>query len=616
MYRRDRSHTGLSALEGPYIYRLKWARAAGGGIVSSPCIGAAGAIYVGSLDGSLHAYSLDGLPIWNYATGDMIASSPAVGYQDVVYFGSDDGYVYAVRDGVLLWRTQTDGKVRSSPVMGSGGALYIGSNDGYLYAIDKDDGVVLWRYNIGAAINTCPAVSRLPDRDIIYVTANDGNLYAVHNLDTGGVYCLELFHTGHWITSSPCVGPDGTIYFGSNDCNIYAVDPSGNLLWSYATNSWVRSSPALDKDGNLYVGSLDHYLYCLDADGELNWMVDLGDQIIGSCALDSRGYVYVGTNYTTLEGGKQFCLDREGAIEWLFQTNEAVNSSTAIGESNVVYFGSLDWNLYAFGGRDEIAPHILGGGFWNSKVSARDGGILRLIAYVTDPEDNVEYVELFEMGRDSLDLYLLDNGLGGDEVAGDNIYSIQMNLGPGDMISGPHYFELIARDGAGNRSEIWPHLEIRSEGTLTLHGGDPFAPLRAAGFKAMDASNNGVAPLRCKAAAPTALAGYPYNPDAPVVLEAGYGYTRITTEHGGRLQIFARITDPQGPLDIEKVYFQLYMAGVWNGVEMQKDWTQEDLFTLDVNVGAGMYPGAHIVDIRVTDRQGNQGRWPSITVWD
>ncbi|MBN1593953.1 MAG: PQQ-binding-like beta-propeller repeat protein [Candidatus Coatesbacteria bacterium] len=621
MYRHDRSHTGLSVLEGPYIYRLIWAASAGAGFTSSPCIGESGSLYIGSLDGGLHAYSSDGVPLWTYNTDGMIASSPAVGYQDIVYFGSDDGYVYAVRDGSLVWRTQTGGKVRSSPIMGSSGELYIGSNDGYFYAINKDDGSIAWRYNVGAAINTSPAIYRIKDRDIIYVTANTGSLYAIHNLDVGGVYAMELFHTGHWITSSPCVGPDGAIYFGSNDCNIYAVDPTGTLRWSYPTNSWVRSSPALDKDGNLYVGSLDHNLYCLNEEGELNWKVDLGDQIIASCALDSRGYVFVGTNFTTSDGGKEFCLDRDGNIEWFFQTNEAVNSSTAIGEGNFVYFGSLDWNLYKYGGRDEVAPFILGGGFWNSKVTARNGGILRLIAYVTDPEDNVEYVEMFEMDGDSLDLYLLDNGLGGDEVAGDNIYSIQMNLGPGDMTSGPHYYELIARDGAGNRSELWPYLEIRSEGSLGLKKGiDPLAPFKDAGFREMKPTaiegSPAVAALGQKHTPPKALAGYPYNADAPVVLEAGFGYTRITTESGGRLQVFARVADAQGLNDIDTVYFQFYHLGVWTGIEMQMDYTQDGMYTLDVNIGPGANPATYLVNVTVTDLESNHGLWPSITVWD
>jgi hypothetical protein len=52
-------------------------------------------------------------------------------------------------------------------------------------------------------------------------------------------------------------------------------------------------------------------------------------------------------------------------------------------------------------------------------------------------------------GREDVDDAV--HGLGGDEVAGDGVYSIQMKLGPGDMTSGPHYFELVARDKAGEK---------------------------------------------------------------------------------------------------------------------------------------------------------------------
>ncbi|RLC47630.1 MAG: hypothetical protein DRH70_02905, partial [Candidatus Coatesbacteria bacterium] len=248
--------------------------------------------------------------------------------------------------------------------------------------------------------------------------------------------------------------------------------------------------------------------------------------------------------------------------------------------------------------------------------TARDGGVLRLTAYVTDPENNVDYVELFEMGHGSLNLYLLDNGLGGDEVAGDNKYSIQINCGPGDMSAGPHYYELIARDKAGNRSEIWPYLEIRSEGLPLLLGHDASAPLLAAGFRPMQGQLHAAALRPRESGTPVPLSAYTYNPDAPVVLEAGYGYTRITTESGGRLQVFARVADPNGLQDIAQVKFKLYALGVWNGVDMHRDPTDPGVYMLDLNIGAGVYPGVYMVDISATDLEGNQGRWPALTVWD
>jgi hypothetical protein len=58
------------------------------------------------------------------------------------------------------------------------------------------------------------------------------------------------------------------------------------------------------------------------------------------------------------------------------------------------------------------------------------------------------------------------------------------------------------------------------------------------------------------------------------------------------------------------------MLGVWRGVEMQRDMTRQNVWILDTNIGPGIYPGAYMVDISATDIVGNQGRWPSITVWD
>jgi outer membrane protein assembly factor BamB len=59
------------------------------------------------------------------------------------------------------------------------------------------------------------------------------------------------------------VGADGTIYIGSWNGNLYAINPDGSLRWKFATGSTVDSSPAIGNDGSLYFGSEDHNLYAL-----------------------------------------------------------------------------------------------------------------------------------------------------------------------------------------------------------------------------------------------------------------------------------------------------------------------------------------------------------------
>lgn len=53
------------------------------------------------------------------------------------------------------------------------------------------------------------------------------------------------FQTNGRVISSPTV-VSGVTYFGSTDCNLYAVDvESGALKWKFETKGWVVSSPAV-----------------------------------------------------------------------------------------------------------------------------------------------------------------------------------------------------------------------------------------------------------------------------------------------------------------------------------------------------------------------------------
>jgi len=101
-------------------------------------------------------------------------------------------------------------------------------------------------------------------------------------LNTGNVSQLVSYwttSTGGAILSSPVIA-NGTLYIGSNDHKLYALDAStGNILWTVTTGDAVYSSPAIANE-TVYVGSNDHKLYTLDAStGKVLWTVTTGDAI-------------------------------------------------------------------------------------------------------------------------------------------------------------------------------------------------------------------------------------------------------------------------------------------------------------------------------------------------
>ncbi|MEK6558689.1 MAG: PQQ-binding-like beta-propeller repeat protein, partial [Planctomycetota bacterium] len=80
-----------------------------------------------------------------------------------------------------------------------------------------------------------------------------------------------IFQTDGPVTSSPAIGEDGTIYFGSKDKKLYAITRNGELKWAFETQGEVESSPAIKKDGAIFFGSWDNYLYALNSDGSVRW---------------------------------------------------------------------------------------------------------------------------------------------------------------------------------------------------------------------------------------------------------------------------------------------------------------------------------------------------------
>jgi len=71
------------------------------------------------------------------------------------------------------------------------------------------------------------------------------------------------------VHSSPAIGSDGTVYVGSYDNKLYAINgKSGVKLWEFKTGEPVTSSPAIGSDGTIYVGSNDKKLYAIKTDSK------------------------------------------------------------------------------------------------------------------------------------------------------------------------------------------------------------------------------------------------------------------------------------------------------------------------------------------------------------
>jgi outer membrane protein assembly factor BamB len=188
-------------------------------------------------------------------------------------------------------------------------------------------------------------------------------VYASSNPTLGSV--AWKFRTNGEIVSSPLV-IEGTVYIGSRDRFLYALDAaSGALRWKFETQGPVNSSPAY-RDGVVYVGSVDGRMYAIDAmSGKQKWnfktagesrftargihgaipheemMPDPFDTFLSSPTIVGN-VLYFGSGDHSV-----YALDATtGALRWKFATGDVVHASPAV-TGGFVYVGSWDRNMYA-----------------------------------------------------------------------------------------------------------------------------------------------------------------------------------------------------------------------------------------------------------------------------
>ena len=163
---------------------------------------------------------------------------------------------------------------------------------------------------------------------------------------------LWQYKTGGPIVSSAVIA-DGTVFIGSGDGFVYALDlGSGARVWTFKTGGSIEAPPMVLND-SVYIGSTDGFLYSLSASGGAQrWKFETSDQILGSA------------NWAVLEGEKDplivfgsydgylYALDsRTGKERWRYESDNYINGSPAISNGQAV-FGGCDAMIHCVSLKD------------------------------------------------------------------------------------------------------------------------------------------------------------------------------------------------------------------------------------------------------------------------
>jgi outer membrane protein assembly factor BamB len=197
------------------------------------------------------------------------------------------------------------------------------------------------------------------------VIGQDGTIY--FGSSNGALYALNPDGSQKWMyqtngqASCPVIGNDGSIYFGSGDGHVYSLTSDGTLRWSTATVSGIYSNPAMASDGTIYACSYKGTVNAIDGlTGTSKWTFLTGNYIFASPAIGKDGTVYVGCDNPTANISSPsnlfYAINPDGSQKWQYGGAFGFDSAAAIGSNGTVYVGTNDGGMHALDpatGRDQ-----------------------------------------------------------------------------------------------------------------------------------------------------------------------------------------------------------------------------------------------------------------------
>lgn len=216
-------------------------------------------------------------------------------------------YALDARTGTEVYSFPTggdaDGEFRADIVV-VGTKVVAANSNKFVYAFNRDDGLKLWTFHLGAA--TARAV--VANDTTVFIITSDDRIVAL-NADTGA----KAWSTDYQIDGSQtgsAVIADGQLVFYTSDGRVHAVDTvTQRKSWEVRLLSVPFNPQPVALGNSVLLVSGDQIALVAARSGRTTWVVRLPERIVGGVAVTTRGGIAVterGNVYAFSLDGRQY----------------------------------------------------------------------------------------------------------------------------------------------------------------------------------------------------------------------------------------------------------------------------------------------------------------------
>ncbi|WP_444895184.1 RHS repeat-associated core domain-containing protein [Microbulbifer sp. SSSA005] len=177
-------------------------------------------------------------------------------------------------------------------------------------------------------------------------------------------------------SSSPAIGPNGTIYVGAgNQLHALKENDGSNvqeLGWPFVAGGIIRATPSIDSvDGTIYVGALDENFYAVAPNAIEKWRLPTRGKVVSQAVQDEQRILYFGTIIGATEDDAEENIEGQGGIlyavnatadseqeriKWTYPVSGGIAKEPVLAGNNTLYFSTVESEqIYALT-RDNEGP--------------------------------------------------------------------------------------------------------------------------------------------------------------------------------------------------------------------------------------------------------------------